>query len=157
MSPPPLPASPTYPLGYRAAMIRLRAEADVLRFTLTVPRRGCSLSPWVPDIGLGCTIEGDRLGITTVRVDPDEIAEEILATDVAKLGEALTMLAQLDLMKDKARASREAWSQSMDASNTARSKKMGTAHRGTDSAEDIADSDGSTTELADTCQGSSIS
>ncbi|GJT34792.1 hypothetical protein Tco_0925211 [Tanacetum coccineum] len=26
VSPPPLPASPTYPLGYRAAMIRLRAE-----------------------------------------------------------------------------------------------------------------------------------
>ncbi|GJU87056.1 hypothetical protein Tco_1294602 [Tanacetum coccineum] len=26
MSPPPLPASPTHPLGYRAAMIRLRAE-----------------------------------------------------------------------------------------------------------------------------------
>ncbi|GJW56868.1 putative reverse transcriptase domain-containing protein, partial [Tanacetum coccineum] len=27
MSPPPLPASPTHPLGYRAAMIRLRAES----------------------------------------------------------------------------------------------------------------------------------
>ncbi|GKG58872.1 hypothetical protein Tco_0594642, partial [Tanacetum coccineum] len=27
ISPPPLPASPTYPLGYRAVMIRLRAEA----------------------------------------------------------------------------------------------------------------------------------
>ncbi|GJS32581.1 putative reverse transcriptase domain-containing protein [Tanacetum coccineum] len=27
VSPPPLPASPTYPLGYRAAMIRLRAES----------------------------------------------------------------------------------------------------------------------------------
>ncbi|GKF84557.1 hypothetical protein Tco_0249455, partial [Tanacetum coccineum] len=27
MSPPPLPASPTYPLDYRAAMIRLRAES----------------------------------------------------------------------------------------------------------------------------------
>ncbi|GKB32110.1 hypothetical protein Tco_0871511, partial [Tanacetum coccineum] len=26
VSPPPLPVSPTYPLGYRAAMIRLRAE-----------------------------------------------------------------------------------------------------------------------------------
>ncbi|GJU81016.1 hypothetical protein Tco_1283381 [Tanacetum coccineum] len=26
IKPPPLPASPTYPLGYRAAMIRLRAE-----------------------------------------------------------------------------------------------------------------------------------
>ncbi|GKF77729.1 hypothetical protein Tco_0230199, partial [Tanacetum coccineum] len=27
LAPPPLPVSPTYPLGYRAAMIRLRAEA----------------------------------------------------------------------------------------------------------------------------------
>ncbi|GKE05433.1 hypothetical protein Tco_1397451 [Tanacetum coccineum] len=34
LAPPPLPISPTYPLGYRAAMIRLRAEAPIyLPFT----------------------------------------------------------------------------------------------------------------------------
>ncbi|GKE79340.1 hypothetical protein Tco_1545460, partial [Tanacetum coccineum] len=30
LAPPPLPVSPTYPLGYRAAMIRLRAEAPFI-------------------------------------------------------------------------------------------------------------------------------
>ncbi|GJR95343.1 hypothetical protein Tco_0267517 [Tanacetum coccineum] len=37
ISPPPLPASPTYPLGYRAAMIRLRAEAPFTSHPLPLP------------------------------------------------------------------------------------------------------------------------
>ncbi|GKD22059.1 hypothetical protein Tco_1223762 [Tanacetum coccineum] len=41
VSPPPLPASPTYPLGYRAAMIRLRAEAGVSEVTLPPRKRLC--------------------------------------------------------------------------------------------------------------------
>ncbi|GJU06847.1 hypothetical protein Tco_1123277 [Tanacetum coccineum] len=37
MSPPPLPASPTHPLGYRAAMIRLRAESPSTSHLLSLP------------------------------------------------------------------------------------------------------------------------
>ncbi|GJV88304.1 hypothetical protein Tco_1532242 [Tanacetum coccineum] len=37
ISPPPLPASPTYPLGYRAAMIRLRAELPSTSHLLSLP------------------------------------------------------------------------------------------------------------------------
>ncbi|GKG18403.1 hypothetical protein Tco_0372701, partial [Tanacetum coccineum] len=101
-------------------------------------------------------------GITDIWVDPDEIAEEIPATDVAELGQRmidfvttvrqdtyeiygrlddaeddrLLMSGQLNLlrrdrcaharmarlMEVEARASREAWVQSMDASDTTRSE-----------------------------------
>ncbi|GJV90229.1 hypothetical protein Tco_1538042 [Tanacetum coccineum] len=37
VSPPPLPASPTYPLGYRAAMICLRAESPSTSHPLPLP------------------------------------------------------------------------------------------------------------------------
>ncbi|GJS41961.1 hypothetical protein Tco_0567004 [Tanacetum coccineum] len=37
ISPPPLPASPTHPLGYRAAMIRLRAESPSTSHPLPLP------------------------------------------------------------------------------------------------------------------------
>ncbi|GKC68681.1 hypothetical protein Tco_1101279 [Tanacetum coccineum] len=37
VSPPPLPASPTHPLGYRAAMIRLRAESPSTSHSLPLP------------------------------------------------------------------------------------------------------------------------
>ncbi|GJZ33866.1 hypothetical protein Tco_0579302 [Tanacetum coccineum] len=37
VSPPPLPASPTYPLGYRAAIIRLRAESPSTSHPLPPP------------------------------------------------------------------------------------------------------------------------
>ncbi|GJZ50261.1 hypothetical protein Tco_0604451 [Tanacetum coccineum] len=37
VSPPPLPASPTYPLGYRAAMIQLRAETPSTSHPLPLP------------------------------------------------------------------------------------------------------------------------
>nr|GEV76175.1 reverse transcriptase domain-containing protein [Tanacetum cinerariifolium] len=49
-------------------------------------------------------------GSTNVWEDPDEIAEEIPATDVA------------ELMESEAKASREAWVQSMNSSDTARSE-----------------------------------
>ncbi|GJS48718.1 hypothetical protein Tco_0598839 [Tanacetum coccineum] len=101
-------------------------------------------------------------GITDIWEDPDEIAEEIPATDVAELGQRMTdfvttvrqdtdeiygrlddaqddrllMSGQLNLlrrdrrshartarlMESEARASREAWVQSMDASDTTRSE-----------------------------------
>ncbi|GKF98081.1 hypothetical protein Tco_0296864, partial [Tanacetum coccineum] len=37
VSPPPLPASHTYPLGYRAAMIRLRVESPSTSYPLPLP------------------------------------------------------------------------------------------------------------------------
>nr|GEV30496.1 hypothetical protein [Tanacetum cinerariifolium] len=49
-------------------------------------------------------------------------------------------------MESEARASREAWVQSMDASDMTRSETTSTTRRGTDSAEDITDSNGSTTK-----------
>ncbi|GKC56645.1 hypothetical protein Tco_1084243, partial [Tanacetum coccineum] len=101
-------------------------------------------------------------GITNVWVDPDEIVEKILATDVAELGQRMTdfittirhdtneiyrrlddaqddrllMSGQLNLlctnrrshvrtarlMENEARASREAWVKSMDASDMAHSE-----------------------------------
>ncbi|GKE86409.1 hypothetical protein Tco_1560151, partial [Tanacetum coccineum] len=48
VSPPPLPASPNYPLGYRAAMIRLRAETPSTSYPLpssTPPSRTLPLLP----------------------------------------------------------------------------------------------------------------
>ncbi|GKF70044.1 hypothetical protein Tco_0203101, partial [Tanacetum coccineum] len=103
-------------------------------------------------------------GITDIWEDPNEIAEEIPATDVAELGQRMTDFLNLlrrdkrfhtrtgRLMESKARAAREAWVQSMDASDTTRSETTGTTRRGTDSDEDIADSDDSTIE---TCWRSS--
>ncbi|GJR21147.1 hypothetical protein Tco_0969674 [Tanacetum coccineum] len=266
ISPSPLPASPTHSLGYRAAMIRLRAEspstshplplsppiilprtmasmammrvsapstyylappsgtppsgtppllpiplptsspplllpstdcrADVPEVTLP-PRKRLCIAPgprfkvrefsstltarptggFRADYGFVGTLDAeirrdpDReigrihmrfigYGITDIREDPDEIAEEILATDVAELGQRMTdfvttvrqdtdeiyerlddaqdnrllMSGQLNLlrrdrrsharmtrlMESKARASREAWLQSMDANDTTR-------------------------------------
>ncbi|GKG61491.1 hypothetical protein Tco_0621200, partial [Tanacetum coccineum] len=55
------------------------------------------------------------------------------------------------IMKGEAKASCEAWVQSMDASDTAHYETTGIARRGTDLAEEIADSDGSTTESVETC------
>ncbi|GJY13815.1 hypothetical protein Tco_0383124, partial [Tanacetum coccineum] len=37
VSPPPLPVSPTYPLGYKAVMIRLRAESPSTSYPLPLP------------------------------------------------------------------------------------------------------------------------
>nr|GEV80148.1 hypothetical protein [Tanacetum cinerariifolium] len=209
----PLPASPTDVealLGYRAAMIWLRAEADVSEVKLPPQKRlcialgpifeveECSSAPTArptrgfrADYGFIGTLDTEircnpyrEIGyeITDVWEDPYEIAEEIPATDVAELSQRMTyfvttvrqdtdeiygrlddahddrllMSDQLNslrndrrshariarLMKSEARASLEACVQSMDASDTVRSETIGIAHRGTDSAEDITDSDG---------------
>ncbi|GJY34842.1 putative reverse transcriptase domain-containing protein [Tanacetum coccineum] len=73
-------------------------------------------------------------GITDIWVDPDEIAEEIPATYVAELGQRMIDFLNLlckdrrshariaKLMEGEVRASREAWVQSMDASDTTRSE-----------------------------------
>nr|GEX10998.1 putative reverse transcriptase domain-containing protein [Tanacetum cinerariifolium] len=75
-------------------------------------------------------------GITYVWEDPDEIVEEIPATNMAELDDRLVMSGQLNLLcrdrrfharmarliESKARASREAWVQSIDASDTTCSK-----------------------------------
>ncbi|GKC10698.1 hypothetical protein Tco_1007480, partial [Tanacetum coccineum] len=91
--------------------------------------------------------------VTTIRQDTDEIYVRLNdAHDDRSLMSGQLNLLRRDrrahartarLMKSKARASREAWVQSMDASDMARSKTTGTTHRGTDSTKDIADSDGS--------------
>ncbi|GJS73063.1 putative reverse transcriptase domain-containing protein [Tanacetum coccineum] len=59
-------------------------------------------------------------GITDIWEDPDKIAEEIPVTDVTKL-DRRAHARTTRLMESEARASREAWVQSMDASDTARS------------------------------------
>ncbi|GKE34360.1 hypothetical protein Tco_1453682 [Tanacetum coccineum] len=190
ISPPPLPASHTHPLGYRAVMIRLRAEVDVLEVTLPPRKRlciapglrfeveECSSAPTArptrgfrADHGFIATLDAEirrdperdiGYGITNVWVDPDEIAEGIPATDVAELSQRMTnfvttvrqdtdeiygrlgdaqddrllMSGQLNslrrdrrshartarFMETEARLSHEAWVQSMDASDTARSE-----------------------------------
>ncbi|GJX73986.1 hypothetical protein Tco_0312581 [Tanacetum coccineum] len=210
--PSPLPTSPTdtrAPLGYRAAMIRLRAESpstshplplpppiilprtpplgtppllpiplptslpplllpstecrsDVPEVTLLPWKRlcialglrfevgECSTAPTArptggfrSNYGFVGTLDAEirrsldrEIGyrITDIWEDPDEIAEEILATDVAELGQRMTDFLNLlrrdrcshaytaRLMESEAKASREAWIQSMDASDMARSE-----------------------------------
>ncbi|GKF60198.1 hypothetical protein Tco_0176984 [Tanacetum coccineum] len=73
-------------------------------------------------------------GISDVWVDPDEIAEEIPVTDVSKLGQRMTYFLNYlhrdrrshartaRLMESEAKSSREAWVQSMDASDMERSE-----------------------------------
>ncbi|GKB51381.1 hypothetical protein Tco_0902134 [Tanacetum coccineum] len=198
ISPLPLPASPTHPLGYRVAMIRLRAESPstshplplpppiVLTHTrasmammrvaaqstyclaprsetppllpiplptssppLLLPSTDCRADVPRPtrgfraDYGFVGTLDAeirrdpDReigYGISDVWVDPNEIAEEIPATDVAELGQRMTDFLNYlrrdrrshartaRLMESEARASREAWVQSINFSDTARSE-----------------------------------
>ncbi|GJV13559.1 hypothetical protein Tco_1355100 [Tanacetum coccineum] len=76
-----------------------------------------------------------RYRITSVWEDPGEITKEILATDVAELGQRMidfvttirdrpSHARTAKLMESKARAAHEAWVQSMDSSNTTRSKVL---------------------------------
>ncbi|GKB00750.1 hypothetical protein Tco_0828743 [Tanacetum coccineum] len=195
VSPPPLPASPTYPLGYRAAMIRLRAESPSISHPLLSGTPPSGTPPLLPipvptsspplllpsidcradrpeDYGFVGTLDDE------IRRDPkreggygiidtwDDMVEDMqgtpAVTDVAWLSQRMTDFfttvkqdtdeiyvrledAQDDrslmsgrinmlhrdicahartarLMKTEARLSRDAWVQSMDASDTARSK-----------------------------------
>nr|GFA45880.1 hypothetical protein [Tanacetum cinerariifolium] len=140
-----------------------------------------------PDVEIRCDLDKEiGYGVTNVWEVPDEIAEEISATDVAELGQRMTdfvttvrqdtdeiyerlddaqddrllMSGQLNslhrdrrslshtarLIESEARASCEAWVQSIDASDTKHYEMRSTARRGTDSAKDITDSDGSIIE-----------
>ncbi|GJV63481.1 putative reverse transcriptase domain-containing protein [Tanacetum coccineum] len=155
VSPPSLPASPTYPLGYRAAMIRLRAERDRER-----------------DVGYG------------IKDTWDEMVEDMqgtpAVTDVAGLSQRMTdfvtdwigvsMLAQLDLWRVRpdflVRLRYSRWipvirhvlSQSTtdyNVSTTGRDWSLAgsrpyttsIAHRGTNSDEDITDISESSADL----------
>ncbi|GKB46383.1 hypothetical protein Tco_0897136 [Tanacetum coccineum] len=62
--------------------------------------------------------------ITDIWVDPDEIIEEIPVADIVDLlrRDRRSYARTTRLMKSEARASREAWVQSMDASDTTRSE-----------------------------------
>nr|GEU64549.1 putative reverse transcriptase domain-containing protein [Tanacetum cinerariifolium] len=195
-SPPPLPFSLcfTYPLGYRAAMTRLRAETPSTSHTLPsgTPPLGTllllpiplpTLSPPltlpsmshradVPEVTLLprkrlCIALGPRYKVSKsssavatrparglradygfiatlddeIRRDPEtnvgygitDTWDEVLVgmpgapvTDDTELGRRMTDFTTMTarLMKTKARLSRQAWVQSMDASDLARFKKM---------------------------------
>ncbi|GJU71434.1 hypothetical protein Tco_1262839 [Tanacetum coccineum] len=74
VSPPPLPASPTHPFGYRAAMIRLRAELPSTSHPLPLPPSGkppilpISLLTSSPPLLLPSTDR--RAGVTKVCLPP---------------------------------------------------------------------------------------
>ncbi|GJW59061.1 hypothetical protein Tco_0105792 [Tanacetum coccineum] len=150
VSPPPLPASPTYPLGFRAAMIRQRAEgvggvciAQGLRYKVYKSSYAPTARPsggFRADYGFVAILddkirrdpERDVDFVTTVRQDTDEIYGRL---DDVQDGRSL-MSGRLNmlfrdrrahartalLMKREARLSREAWGRSMDTSDIARSK-----------------------------------
>ncbi|GKE08960.1 hypothetical protein Tco_1412511, partial [Tanacetum coccineum] len=178
----PLPAIPTYPLGYRAAMIRLRAETPYTSHPLpsSTPPSGTppllpiplpTLSPpmllpftvcragvcevTLPHrkrlcIALGLRYEvGESSSAPTARpLEALEQTMDSLALWMIRLGETLrdmlvmrlqilgmrcgylnmlrrdrcTHARTVRLMETKARLSREAWVQSMDASDTVHSK-----------------------------------
>ncbi|GJR75046.1 hypothetical protein Tco_0087411 [Tanacetum coccineum] len=202
VSPPPLPANPTYPLGYRAAMIRLRADSPSTSYPLlsstpplgtppllpiplptpslplllpsTIRRAGVSEVTLPPRkrlfISLGLRYRvGESSSVPTarptggfradygfvstlddeIRRDPerevgyeitdtwDDMAEDMhgtqVVTNVAGLSQRKTDFVTTirdrcahartaRLMETDARLSREAWVQSMDASDTVRSE-----------------------------------
>nr|GEV15790.1 hypothetical protein [Tanacetum cinerariifolium] len=160
---PPLPASPTHPLGYRAAMIRV----DVPEVTLPPRKRlciairpkfkvgECSSVPtarpigcFIADYGFVGTLDAE------IRRDPDrEIVTRLLMSGRILIrlqrryprlmwqnaqDDRLLMIGQLNslckdrrshartarFMETEARASREAWSKSIDANDTARSELL---------------------------------
>nr|GEZ46930.1 putative reverse transcriptase domain-containing protein [Tanacetum cinerariifolium] len=130
ISSPPLPACPTYQLGYRAVMIRLRAEApstflttsieaNVLEVTLPPQKRLC--------IALGMRFEvGESSSTPTGRpTGALEQTMDLLALWMMRLGETLrerdrrAHARTTRLIETKARLSYEAWVQSMNASDTA--------------------------------------
>ncbi|GJU17568.1 hypothetical protein Tco_1145534 [Tanacetum coccineum] len=109
ISSPLLPASPTHPLSYRAAMIRLRADSPSTSHPLPLLLPIVRESSYAPtarptggfkvDYGFVGTLDAEirrdpyreiGYGITDIWEDPDEIAEEIPATNVAELGHRMT-------------------------------------------------------------------
>nr|GEU65107.1 putative reverse transcriptase domain-containing protein [Tanacetum cinerariifolium] len=133
VSSPPLPASPNYPLGYRATMIRLRAEATSTSHLLpsnTPPLR----TPLLLPIPLPTSSPPLLLPFTSHRADVPEYmdASDIAHAEVMSL--RTTMLAH----------------QSEIAGLRAADHTTDTASRGTNSAKDTADTGGSIAEMTRT-------
>nr|GEW36980.1 reverse transcriptase [Tanacetum cinerariifolium] len=153
----PLPLKPPIVLPHtRASMVMIAYVLEVMllprkRLCITLSPRfeveKCSSAPiarptggFRADYGFVGTLDAkirrdlDRdvgYGITNVREDPDEIAEEIPVIDLNSLCRDRRSLARTArLMESKAIASCEAWVQSMDAIDTTCSKTADTARRG---------------------------
>nr|GEU40492.1 hypothetical protein [Tanacetum cinerariifolium] len=176
ISPLPLPVIPTHPLGYKATMIRLRAESPSTSHSLPLPPHmvvqpnvlevmlppqkrlcialgpkfkvgECSSAPTARPIGGFRTYYGfvgtldaeirhepDReIGyeITDVWEDQDEIAEEIPAMILLLSGQLNSLCKDrcshpriTRLIESEARASHEAWVQSIDVSDMTRSEMV---------------------------------
>ncbi|GJU79664.1 putative reverse transcriptase domain-containing protein [Tanacetum coccineum] len=153
MSPLPLPASPTHPLGYRAAMIRLRAESPSTSHPLPLPlpivllhtrasmamMRATTPSTYI----LAYRSETPPSGTPPLLPIPLPTSSPPLLlpstdyrADVPKAFRAImvlvgTLMPTLDVTPER---------------ESSRPQETDTAHGGIDSVEDIADSYGSTTE-----------
>ncbi|GJW73092.1 hypothetical protein Tco_0132462, partial [Tanacetum coccineum] len=145
---PPSPASLTYLLGYQAAMIWLRAEAPSTSHSLSLPPPiilSCTRSDGPPSgtlpilpIPLPTSSPSLLLPSTDHGADRPEDTDEIYVRLDEAQDDRLLMSGRLNtlfrdkcahahtalLMEREARLSREAWGQSMDASNLARSEVM---------------------------------
>ncbi|GJS76949.1 hypothetical protein Tco_0726830 [Tanacetum coccineum] len=142
VSPPPLPASPTYLLGYIAAMIRLRAESPstshplplVVKFTTAPTTR--PTREFKRDYSFVTTLDDEirrdlerDVGYEIIDTWDDMVKDmqrTPIMTDVTELNmlhrDRLAHARTTRLMESEARLSREAWVQSIDASDTARSE-----------------------------------
>ncbi|GKE93673.1 hypothetical protein Tco_1574768, partial [Tanacetum coccineum] len=125
------PASPTHPLGYMAAMIRLRAETPSTSHPLPLP----TSSPPLADYGFVDTVDVEisrwraeevGYGIGDAWVDPRDAAKEVALTTLEGVNTRVTELAAVqeqdtqdiygvieDTQDQEAMFSREAWAHSM--------------------------------------------
>ncbi|GJS31347.1 putative reverse transcriptase domain-containing protein [Tanacetum coccineum] len=143
-------------------------RADVLEVTLPPRKRlciapgpryevkECSSAPTARPTG-GFRADYGFVGTLDAKIRRDldrEIGYGIIDDDRLLMSGQLNLLRRdrrsyactVRIMEGEAKASCEAWVQSMDASDTASYETTGIARRGTDPTEEIADSDGSTTE-----------
>ncbi|GJW97274.1 MAK10-like protein [Tanacetum coccineum] len=117
----PPPVSPTYPLGYRAAMIRLRAEAPFTSHSLPLPppiilsrtRSNAPPSGTPPILPIPLPTSSPSLLLPSTDHGVDRLERD-------RRAHAHTAL----LMKREARLSRETWGRSMDASDLVHSEVM---------------------------------
>ncbi|GJY34381.1 hypothetical protein Tco_0418850 [Tanacetum coccineum] len=152
VSPPP-PASPTYPLGYHAAIIQLRAEAPSTSYSLPLPppiilsrtRSDAppSGTPRILPIPLPTSSPSLLLPSTDHGADrpEDEMLEDMSGapmTDETELGQRMTNIVTIVrhdtyrrahahtalLMEKEAKLYRKAWGRSMDACDLACSEVM---------------------------------
>ncbi|GJX71334.1 putative reverse transcriptase domain-containing protein [Tanacetum coccineum] len=142
LSPSP-PASPIRPLGYRAAMIRLRAEAASTSHLLPLPppiilshTRPAAPSSGTPPLHLLSTdrredrpefetrVRRDTYEVYT-RLDNEQNRQQLLAGRLNMLfGDRREHAHTARLMETEARMSKEAWGRSMDASDLAHAEVM---------------------------------